>query len=283
MQLENKKCVVVGGAGFIGSHIVDRLVKEGAKVFVFDDLSNCDVQNINPKAVLLTGSIRDVNALALAFHGADYVFNTAAIARTPWCIKDPILCYEINVMGTLHVLEAARRCNVKRVVLSSSNIVYAFDTPYRTSKEAVERLGDTYVKMYNQSVICLRYANVYGKRQLETGESPNVFAALRKAKREMGHLVLSGDGTQSRDYIHVTDIAEGNLKAALSDHCGTLDLCTGKNISLNDVAKYFECPIEYTSPRPGDVHDIFQDPEPAKRILGFEPKVLLAEGISDCL
>lgn len=282
-MFKDAKCVVVGGAGFIGSHLVDRLVLEGAKVYIFDNLTCCNPENLNDKAVLLNGDIRDTNAVTMALHKADYVFNTAAIARTPWCIDDPILCYQVNVMGTLNVLEAARRNNVKRVVLSSSNVVYAFDTPYRTSKEAVERLGDAYVKMYAQSVICLRYSNVYGKRQLETGPSPNVFAALRKAKKELGHLVLTGNGEQSRDYTHVSDIVEGNLKAALSNYCGTVDLCTGKNTTLNAVAKYFDCPIKYTSPRPGDVEHIVQNPEPAEKILGWTAKVPLQEGINDVL
>jgi UDP-glucose 4-epimerase len=213
----------------------------------------------------------------------DVVFLTAAIARTPWCIDDPLLCYHTNVIGALNVLEACRRKNVKRVVLSSSNVVYAFDTPYRTSKEALERLGDTYVKMYGQSVISLRYSNVYGPRQLETGPSPNVFAALRKAKRELGKLLITGDGEQSRDFTHVYDIAAGNCAAALSNYCGTVDLCTGVNTSLNTVAKYFNCPVEYIPERPGDIKHIVQDPNPAKEILGWEAQVKLAQGIRDVL
>lgn len=282
-RFEGKKCLVVGGAGFIGSHLVDKLILEGADVRVFDDLSCCDTKNINEKAQLLTYDIRNFNLVLRASRNADYVFNTAAIARTPWCIKDPILCYETNVMGTLHVLEACRQNGVKRVVLSSSNVVYAFDTPYRTSKEAVERLGDTYVKMYNQSIICLRYSNVYGPRQLETGESPNVFAALRKSKKQFGQLYITGNGEQSRDYTHVSDIVEGNIKAALSTHCGTIDLCTGKNTSLNEVSKYFKCPVVYIEPRAGDVEHIVQDPRPAKDILNWEAQVILEKGISDVL
>ena len=104
------------------------------------------------------------------------IFHFAAIARTPWCIDDPILCYNTNVLGTLHVLEVARKRQIKRVVLSSSNVVYAFLTPYRTSKEALEGLALTYNN--SMSVIALRYSNVYGKRQSETGPSPKVFAAL---------------------------------------------------------------------------------------------------------
>lgn len=282
-MFKDKICVVVGGAGFIGSHLVDRLVSEEAKVRIVDNFSTSDPANLNDKAHVFAGDIRKLDDLSEPLKHADYVFNTAAIARTPWCIDDPILCYEVNVIGTLNVLEMSRRCKVKRIILSSSNVVYAFDTPYRTSKEAVERLGDTYVRMYSQSIICLRYSNVYGRRQLETGPSPNVFAALRKTKRELGHLIITGNGEQSRDYTHVSDIVEGNLKAALSNYCGTIDLCTGKNTSLNEVAKHFGCPIVYTSPRPGDIEHIVQDPRPAEEILGWTAKVPLAEGIRDCL
>lgn len=282
MRFEGKKCVVVGGCGFIGSHVVDQLIKEGAEVLVYDDFS-CSNTEMNPKATLWNCDIRKIGNLMFAFEGVTHVFNFAAIARTPWCIKDPLLCYEVNVMGTLNVLEAARRRGVGRVVVSSSNVVYAFDTPYRTSKEAVERLADVYNKMYNQSVVALRYSNVYGKRQLETGESPNVFAALRKSKRENGHLKITGDGTQSRDYTHVSDIVDGNLKAALSDYKGVIDLCTGINTPLNEVAEFFKCPVEYIPDRPGDILHIRQNPQPAKEYLGWEAKVPLSEGIKDCL
>lgn len=282
-MFKDKRCVVIGGAGFIGSHIVDRLVAEGATVTIIDNLSCSDNQNINLKCEFQHGDIRNFQYLRHSLTNADCVFLTAAIARTPWCIDDPILCYETNVMGVLNVLEACRENKVKRVVLSSSNVVLAFDTPYRTSKEAVERLADVYHKMYGQSVIALRYSNVYGKRQLETGPSPNVFAALRKSKKENGYLTITGDGEQSRDYTHVSDIVEGNIRAALSNHCGTVELCTGINTPLNTVAKYFDCPIKYTDERPGDVKHIFQNPNPARDILGWVAQVKLEDGIKDVL
>ena len=282
-MFKNKRCIVIGGAGFIGSHIADALLAQDACLDVIDNMRSGNFDNLSYMIDFFRFDIRDFKKLCGFLKDTDYVFLTAAIARTPWCIKDPILCYETNVMGTLNVLEACRLNNVKRVVLSSSNVVYAFDTPYRTSKEALERLKDTYVAMYGQSVIALRYSNVYGKRQSELGESPNVFAALRKSKKETGALTITGDGEQSRDYTHVSDIVEGNLKAALSDNCGTIDLCTGVNTSLNEVAKYFECPVNYVEERPGDIKHIRQDPKPAKDILGWEYSVPLSEGIKDVL
>lgn len=277
------KALVTGGRGFIGSHCVDRLVSDGYEVIVIDRLSSPSTNPANPSAVYHNLDLRVYKEILPVFAGVDVVFHFGAIARTPWCIDDPILCYETNVMGTLNVLEAARQSKVKRVVLSSSNVVYAFMTPYRTSKEAVERLGTVYVDMYRQSVIALRYSNVYGRGQSEEGPSPNVFAALRKSKKENGYLTITGDGEQSRDYTHVSDIVEGNILASKSDYCGVIDLCTGVNTSLNEVAKYFGCPVKYIEDRPGDVKHIVQDPKPAKEVLGWQAKVKLADGIKDVL
>jgi UDP-glucose 4-epimerase len=245
-----------------------------------------NIENFNSSAILENVDIRDFNSLNTCikkYGDIDGIFHFAAIARTPWCIDDPILCYNTNVIGTLHVLEAARQNNVKRVVLSSSNVVYAFLTPYRTSKEAVEDLGSTYIDMYNMSVISLRYSNVYGKRQSETGPSPNVFAALRKSKKDNGKLILTGDGNQTRNYTHVSDIVNGNLLAMFSKYCGVVDICTGISVTLNEAAKYFGCPIEYTDERPGDIKHIIQSPENAFKHIGWKALVSLQDGIADVL
>jgi nucleoside-diphosphate-sugar epimerase len=133
------------------------------------------------------------------------------------------------------------------------------------------------------SVIALRYSNVYGKRQSETGPSPNVFAALRKSKKDLGKLIITGDGTQTRNYTHVSDIVNGNLLAMFNDYSGVIDLCTGKSIPLNYAANFFECPIEYTDERPGDVKHIIQSPDEAYRILGWKALTELEDGIVDVL
>ena len=275
--------LVTGGAGFIGSHLVDRLQSEGHAVIVVDNLLSGSEKNVNPHVILVEADIRDFDEIEPFFEGCDGVFHLAALARTPWCIDDPKLCYEINVMGTLNVLEAARKHKVPRVVLTSSNVVYAFKTPYRTSKEALEGLASTYKDMYGISTICLRNSNVYGQRQSERGPSPNVFAALRKSKKENGYLLLTGNGEQSRDYTHVSDIVEGHMLAMRSAVTGVYDLCTGTNHTLNKVASYFECPVKYMEERPGDVKHIYQDHSPAEVMLGFKAKVHLEEGIKDFL
>ena len=286
IRYKNKTFIVTGGCGFIGSHMVDKLISLGHKVIVLDNLLSGTLENLNKNAIFENVDITNYDLLKNVIHkyeNIDGIFHFAAIARTPWCIENPILTYNTNVTGTLHILEIARQKNIKRIVLSSSNVVYAFFTPYRTSKEALEGLALSYNKMYNMSVIALRYSNVYGKRQSESGPSPNVFAALRKSKKELGKLILTGDGTQTRNYTHVSDIVNGNLLSMFNDYCGILDLCTGKSIPLNYAAKFFDCPIEYTDSRPGDVEHIIQSPEEAYTILGWKALVELEDGIIDVL
>lgn len=284
-KYKNKTFIVTGGCGFIGSHMVDKLISLDYKVIVIDNLLSGNLENLNPSAVFENVDIRNFELLnkTIKKYNVDGIFHFAAIARTPWCIDDPILCYETNVMGTLNILESATQNKIKRVVLSSSNVVYAFYTPYRTSKEALEGLAAAYTNMYNMSVISLRYSNVYGKRQSESGPSPNVFAALRKSKKELGKLILTGDGTQTRNYTHVSDIVNGNLLSMFNDYCGVIDLCTGKQIELNYAASFFECPIEYIDERPGDVKHIIQSPDEAYRILGWKALTELEDGIKDVL
>ena len=282
----SKFFIVTGGCGFIGSHMVDKLINLGHKVIVIDNLVSGTINNLNKDAIFENIDICNfelLNSVINKYNNIHGIFHFAAIARTPWCIENPILCYNTNVNGTLNILEIGRQHNINRIVLSSSNVVYAFYTPYRTSKEALEGLALTYNKMYNVSVIALRYSNVYGKRQSETGPSPNVFAALRKSKRETGKIIITGDGTQTRNYTHVSDIVNGNLLAMFNTYCGIIDLCTGISISLNDVAPYFNCDIEYVDERSGDVKHIIQSPDEAYNILGWKPLIQLKDGISDVL
>lgn len=275
------KYLVTGGAGFIGSHLVDKLIEQNHEVIVLDNLlSGCD-KNINSKAQFINCDIRKIENIQQYFSSIDGVFHLAAIARTPWCIENPILAYETNVMGTLNVLESARLAGIKRVVMTSSNVVYAFNTPYRSSKEALENLAKVYVDMYGLSVICLRNSNVYGTRQSELGPSPNVFSALRKSKRENGYLLITGDGEQTRNYTHVSDIVNGHIMAMNTRVLGVYDLCTGINIPLNTIAKFFNCPIKYIDERPGDVKHIYQDPNPAFGALGWKAQVSIEEGMKD--
>lgn len=277
------KALVTGGAGFLGSHLTDKLVELGHEVIIIDNLLTGDEANINPNAKFVKADIRSYSDILPYFEGVDWVFHTAAIARTPWTVEDPRLCTEINVTGTVNVLEAARAHKVKRVVHSSSCILYVPNTPYYASKLAAEEYLKIYMKLYDVSCIGLRYSNLYGKRQSEKGPSPNVFASFRKSKKETGRVWVTGDGEQSRDYLHSSDVVAANILAAQSDYRGIMDICTGQNTSLNEVIKYFDCPVDYIGERLGDIKHIYTDAKTAKDILGFEAKTKLVDGISDVL
>lgn len=277
------KIFITGIAGFIGSHLADYFINKGYEIFGVDNLLTGQKENINPRANFHLLDIRHKNELTELMQGLqpDWVFHEAAIARTPWTIDDPELCHSTNIDGTFNVLSACKETgNIKKVILASSNIVYAAQTPYWVSKRALEDYAAVFWETYHVRTICLRYSNVYGSlRQSEQGPAVNCIASLRKSKRENGYIWLTGDGTQTRDFTHIDDICRANHLAAESSHTGVFDICTGVNHSMNEVAEYFDCPIQYVPPRRGDVDHIRQDPEPAKAILGFEAITKLEDGI----
>ncbi len=276
------KYLITGGQGFIGSHLVDYLVSLDHEVLVIDNGISGD--NKNEKATYVHADIRHFSEIEKYFEGQDAVFQLAAIGRTPWCVEDPILCYETNVLGPVNVMEASRKHGVKRVVLSSSNIVYAGETPYKYSKLAMEDIASVYKVLYGLSTICLRYSNVYGKRQREDGVGPNVFAAFRKSLRENGFVTITGDGEQSRDFTHVSDIVKANMLASQVDYSGNIDVCTGRNVTMNYVVKeLFKAPVKYIEDRKGDIKHILQKPTDAETILGWKAEVVLEDGIKDVL
>lgn len=280
------KYIVTGGAGFIGSHLVDKLVELGHEVIVIDNLRSGKIEQVNPKADFLLFDITDDKLYAVfELFKADGVFHLAAIARTPWCIEDPLLAAKVNDYGTVNVYESARKSGItQKVVAASSNVIYAAHTPYRCTKEHVNDWARVYRQTYGMKVQTLVFSNVYGTRQSEEGPSPNVFASLRKSKRENGYVEITGDGEQSRDFTHVSDIVDGLIRTMNYRYEGKpVDLCTGKNWTLNEIAKMFDAEVKYIPERHGDIKHIVQDPTYAKLVLEWEAKVALPEGIKDCL
>lgn len=277
-----KNVLVTGGLGFIGSHLVDRLLMEKGveKVSVLDN-RHSSVVHVGHWGVRVSYYDLDVRyqLVPAFFEKFDTVFHLAAISRTVPAIENPLLCHVTNATGTLHVLEASRHAGVKRVVLTSSNVALAGPTVYRSSKKYLEDLQQVYSELYGQSVVALRLSNAYGTRLTP----PACFASLQQQKASLGFITITGNGTQTRDFSHVSDVVEAFILAGHSNYKGTTDICTGIDTSLDEVAKYFNCPVVYIAPRPGDVDDIFQSPIHAEKILGYKAKVKLADGIKDCL
>jgi len=280
-----RRCVVTGGCGFIGSHFVRRLFLEidCESIIVLDNAVGMATDKCcHAKVAYYEGDIRNIDFLKQHIQQGDTIFHFAAIARTPWCVQEPLLCHEVNLSGTLNILEIARQNGARRVVLSSSNVALAGPTLYRSTKRAIEEYAQVYNELYGVSVIALRYSNVYGMGQKEDGIGPNVFAAFRKQKRELGQCIITGDGLQSRDFTHVSDIVDANLLAAKSSYSGTVDICTGRALSMNYIVQeLFQAKAIYVDERPGDIKHIIQDPSRALEILGFQAKVRLEDGFVD--
>ncbi len=262
------KCVVTGGCGFIGSHLVDALVDRGNQVTVVDDLSTGDSSNLNPAAEFRNVSILDEDALREAIEGTAVVFHLAALPRIPRSIEDPVNTHRVNVDGTLHVLEAARRAGVSRVVYSSSSSVYGAQrthlmyedmtpeplSPYALQKLIGEQYASMYARLYGMSVVSLRYFNVYGPRQPEEGAYALAIGKFLRLRREGQPFTVYGDGLQTRAYSHVDDVVRANLLAA------DTVLPAGQNTILNIGTDRETSVIELANLMGGTVTHVFPNP-----------------------
>ena len=270
------RCVVTGAAGMIGSHLCDYLLEQGHEVRGIDSLVRGDFAHVNRDVLFHKADIRDLRTRRLLAR-ADWVFHTAAVSTTPWAVRDPLECNSINVDGTLNLLHGARQHGVSRFVFSSSNIVYAAPTAYKVSKLAAEGYCEAYAHLYGVPTICLRYSNVFGSLR----QNPeNVIMSMRASARSRGFVEVTGDGKQSRDFTNVADVCRANLLAAESEATGWLDICTGENRTMNEVAAMFGVPVKHVDDRPGDIKHIRQDSRPASVLLGFEAQVPFTEGMA---
>ncbi len=296
--------LVTGGAGFIGSHIVRALLREGFRVRVLDNFSSGKAENLHGLRApvdVLEGDVRDPQAVAEAVRGVSLVFHQAAFVSVPASMEDPLTCHRINEGGTAQLLEAARRAGVDKVVLASSAAVYgdADDfplketlpprplSPYAASKAANELYARLYTAAFGLPVVALRYFNVYGPRQRP--DSPYAAAIPIFARRMLQGQppTIFGDGGQRRDFVFVEDIAQANLRAAAaSDADGeVINICTGQEVSLleliatlREIIADAPAPV-FAPPRAGDIYRSVGDPAKAERLLGFRPQTPLAEGL----
>lgn len=277
-----KKILVTGGLGLIGSHIVMRLLKEGYQVRVMDIRPKEDFAlGEFPEGVeFLRGDVSNLKDCWWAMDGVEAVFHCAAVARTVETIDDPKRAHEVNATGTLNLLMAAKRFNIKRFVYSSSSICNVkAPTPYFVGKQC----GEDYVSMWPEiyplfTTISLRYANVYGPGQRQDGLYPNVLAAFAKSIKENGYLTVDGDGDQNRSFIHVDDVVEANILALNSNVQGVFDIGTDKYTTINEIADWFEevsgCVVRHGPKREGDIFTIWIDTPRALYHLGFKSKII---------
>lgn len=297
--MSTAKVLVIGGAGFIGSHLVDGLLEKGYDVHIVDTLVARGMELVNPKATLHTVDMCDYGALAPLFIGATYVFHLAALPRVQFSLEHPRETHEANVTGFLNVLIAAKEAGVKRVVFSSSSSVYGDQTvmplvetmtPNPKSPYALHKyIGEQYARMWAENfgleTVSLRYFNVYGDRQDPSGAYALVIGKFLKMKKEGTPLTITGDGTQTRDFTHVGDIVRANILAAESANVRkgeAMNIGAGENQSVNRVAELIGGPIEYIPAR-FEPHDTLADSTKAKELLGWEPQVRFENGIAELL
>src|SRR3989344_2945078 len=274
------KVVVTGGAGFIGSHIVDALVGRGDEVHVIDNYAAGRFdERTNPRATYHEEDIREYDTLAPILEGAELVFHEAALPRVQFSIEHPLDTSSVNIMGTINVLRAAHLGGVKRLVYAASSSAYG--------DQAILPLSEDLPPMpkspYGLPTVSLRYFNVYGPRFDPEGAYALVIGKFLKQRVEGKPLTITGDGTQTRDFTHVSDVVRANLLAAESPKVGkgeVVNIGAGNNVSVNTIAGLIEGPSVHIEPRL-EPHDTRADNRKARELLGWEPRIRIDEGIAE--
>lgn len=297
------KALVTGGAGFIGSNLVDALLARGDEVRVLDDISTGFRENVNPDAELVVGDVRDPDAVTAAVAGCEVVFHQAAHRAVFRSVEHPLATDEANTRGTLHVLDAARNSGVRRVVVASSSSVYGGAdvmptpesaplrprSPYAVSKLAAEQYTRVFAGLYDVETVALRYFNVFGPRQRPDSQYAAVIPLFIDALRGDRPPVVHGDGRQSRDFTYIDDTVAANIAAATAPAAqasgGIFNIACGNRHSLLDLLAILsrilgvDVAPEHTTSRAGDVRDTCADISAARRDLGYEPRVSFEEGL----
>ena len=297
------KALVTGGAGFIGSNLVKLLIDTGHDVVVLDNYSSGYRENLLPfpRARIVDGDVRDERALQRAIDGCEVAFHLAASVGNTRSIEHPIEDSEINVLGTLRVLEAARRHGLRKVVFSSSAGIFGElktvpiredhpaepDTPYGASKLGAEKQCLAYAKLYPLECVCLRYFNVYGVNQRYDAYG-NVIPIFAHRALHAQPLVIYGDGEQTRDFVNVQDVAMANYRAAQARGVsGAFNIASGTRVTINRLAALLQevsgvaVQIEHGAPRKGDVRHSLADIAAARAAFGFDPGVTLERGLRE--
>ena len=293
------KALVTGGAGFIGSNLVDKLISLGYEVVCIDNEFADNEKfywNVNAKNV--KADITKYDEIKDLFKEVDYVFHLAAESRIGPAIKNPSKAAEINIIGTCLVLQCARENNVKKFIYSSTSSGYGLNdfpnvetqsddclNPYSVTKISAEKICSMYTNLYKLPTIVFRYFNVYGERAPARGQYAPVIGIFLRQKKAGQNLTIVGDGEQRRDFIYVGDVVEANILAATKDinekYYGQIfNVGSGKNITINEIAKMIHDKFEYIPEREGEARTTLADISKIKKVLSWSPKMELSNWVS---
>lgn len=292
-----KKIIVTGGAGFIGSHLSEALLKEGYEVVVVDNLYGGKKERVPAGANLLVQDIKDTDSLVDIFKGAEAVFHLAAIPRVPFSIEHPMETNDANITGTLSVLIAANKAGVKRVIYAASSSAYgdqdvlplkeSFQAkpihPYGVQKYVGELYSKVFSNVYNLETVCLRFFNVYGPHQDPSGPYAGVIVKFLELKKSGKPMIIVGDGKQTRDFTHVSDVVRALISAMNSQKVGSgevVNIGGGRNIDILKLAEIIGGEKEFVPARP-EAKDSLADISLAKELIDWEPKMSVEDGIED--
>ncbi|MEW6094025.1 MAG: SDR family oxidoreductase [Chloroflexota bacterium] len=298
------RVLVTGGAGFIGSHLVEELLQRGDSVRVLDNFSTGRRENLESfqgDLGIIEADLRDAEQVKQAVKGVDLVFHLAAFISVPESMQDPETCFSVNVGGTVGLLEASRRAGVRKVVLASSTAVYGdtdvFPTtedtplhplsPYAVSKQVNELYTRLYSRTFGLPVIALRFFNVYGPRQRPDSDYAAAIPIFVNRLVSGQPIDIYGDGKQSRDFVYVKDVVRANLLAAESEAAGeAYNVCSGKETTLLDLLEELsevspcQPEVRFEAPRPGDIYRSVGSPVKAEQSFGFRAQISLADGLA---
>uniref|UniRef100_A0A7C3NED2 SDR family oxidoreductase n=1 Tax=candidate division WOR-3 bacterium TaxID=2052148 RepID=A0A7C3NED2_UNCW3 len=299
------KILVTGGAGFIGSNLVKALLEDNNQVRVLDNFSTGKRENILPfidRIELVEGDIRSYHTVMLSLKDIDYVFHQAALPSVPRSINDPITTNDVNIVGTLNLLQCSKDMNIKRFIFASSSSIYGDNplipkvetlepkpkSPYALTKLTGEYYSSIFYKIYGLKTISLRYFNVFGENQDPMSQYsafiPKVFSAVKNKT----YITIFGDGNQTRDFTYVSNVVYANilsLKAPDEAFGETFNVACGERISVNELVDYvsnitgYKIEKRYLPPRAGDVRDSLADIEKIRKILKYEVLVKVKEGL----
>jgi UDP-glucose 4-epimerase len=296
--------LVTGGGGFIGSNVVRRLLERGDTVRVLDNFSSGNRRNLaelDRDVEIVEGDLRSYERVHAAVRGAEIVFHQGALPSVPRSVQDPLTTNAVNVEGTLNVLLAARDEGIRRVIFASSSSVYGSDgapprvesaapnpiSPYAVSKLAAESYCVGFHRVYGLETVSLRYFNVFGPNQDPTSQYASVVPRFFSAIHDGEPVPIFGDGRQSRDFTYVENVVEANVRAAEAGGLGgiVLNIATGRATTVEDLANLMGSILEkqverqYFPQRPGEVRDSWASTDEALRLIGYEPRIGLEEGL----